>query len=93
MEKEKISHIFGKELTEHLSNTETNKRYLEARLCRFRDDFLDQEQIEFNHIESVMEAIHEYLSHCMEARELDYCLLNLKQSIYWLSEYRDGEYE
>ena len=93
MENENVLYIFGKELTEHLETKESSQRYLEMRYHRFRDEFLSCDDVEFYQIQMILDSIHEYLSHCMEAQELDHCLFNLKQSMFWLTEYSFASYE
>lgn len=91
--KNNVQYIFGKDLTKHLETIETNERYLDLRITRFSEEFLASDKVTFEQIEILLKTLEDYLDCCLGAAELDYCLLNLRQSIYWLAQYSEADYE
>ena len=88
MGKENTFYLFGKDLTTHLASTPSNKRYLEMRIERFTEEFLNSE-VTFDQLETVLSCVHDYLADCEDSPELGNTLINLRQSIFWLHEYSE----
>lgn len=87
----KLLHIFGKELTEHINDTETCDRYLELRIARFSEEFLNSETTYEDTME-LLECIQEYLEGLDD--DSDYFLHSihaLQHAIWWLDLYIKGE--
>jgi len=89
MEKKEVSYIFGKTLTKHLQDMPTNQRYLELRIERFSEEFLNSDTT-MDNIDDMLVAIYDYMNTIDEEyTELEHTLINLNQSIFWLREYSE----
>ena len=80
-----VSYIFGKTLTKHLESLPTNERYLKNRIERFGQEFLQAEST-FEDIDNILDHIYEYLYLCDESEEMNFTIMNLRQTIFWLRE-------
>lgn len=87
-EENNIIYLFGKDLTDHIESTPTEKRYLALRIARFREEFLTNEAT-FDDIDDILHAVHDYMYQCEDCDELSNHLINLRQSIYWLHEFSE----
>jgi len=88
MKKKEVSFIFGKTLTTHLASMPTNSRYLTLRIERFSEEFLNAD-VTFENVDTMLDAIYDYMYQCEESSELEHHLINLKQSIFWLRAYSE----
>lgn len=70
------------------------ENYIQNRIDRFYEEFL-QHDINPEDIERILATIHDYLLMCDsgDSMELSNALINLRQSIYWLSSWSYDEFE
>lgn len=84
-----VSYIFGKTLTQHLETLEANDRYLELRVNRFAEEFLNS-NTDYDHVDMILSCVYDYLYTCEGAEEMYHTLINLRQSIFWLRLHYEG---
>lgn len=80
----KVIPLFDKTLMKQIQNSKTSERYMRLRIERFKQEFLQSNDIYVDDLVLMMNAIMEYMELFDEHAYLTESIYNLQESVWWL---------